>query len=1255
MDWLAGKVSKLRSSGGNGTDFVGSSVAINGKKLRIKRVLGEGGFGIVYSAIDTDGGQFAVKRMLGAAPDQIVAIEREIKCMSRVKQGAHKHILSLLGVAQFPASTGTPADFQLLMELCPGGHLGELTKQRDLSPAEVVVLFKECSSAVSFLHSLDPPIIHRDIKVENFLLDANGTVKLCDFGSAATTVVNPALLTFTQISAAEEEMKQNTTPQNRAPEMLDMHCGKIVGPLSDVWALGCVLYSLCFRQHPFEDAAVLSIINVKFSLPESSNYTALYPVLQSILVADPVQRPTAQALLTQLDGLDDVIPGVRTVNPLNFLSDASSASGSSAGSGASTPGGNERRDGSFFSRAMGGAGSLMSKARDKAAAQAGALRNRLATVAGASRLDTHRHGGPARDLDLTYICPRIMAMAAPGSCVGHDCGALSAFFLEQHPEQCLVVDVGDRADTYDPSKLLGCKVVQRGWVAGQTPALKRLYVACREIDEFLTDKSGTGNGRNVVAIHCTTGRSDTGLMVAAYLAFARLGRAADVVRLYHLKRMVDGKRVITPSQLRYVQYMQRIANGKAPHRRALHLTKLVLESIPMFNARGTGCRPSVEIYQSGKLCKVVPERTGDGTDGDDGTDVRSYSNKPGAKAVLSLDVDVVGDVRIVVLHEYTMLGHVSTAEMFSFAFHTGFVSDQGLTLMRSEIDDVAKKTAKFDANFGVRIEASIINKQLKKAQPWEAPGNGNGVVGSSVGAMQTCFFSPDEANAFVKDFESTRRAYSDGLRHSTSDGSNGLEPADETNCFSDDEDDMADATPLSPHHHRPATSAPKPPAASGAPPASGGLDALLDFGGSSTASTESTPTAAAGVSDSADLLGIFGTGSSSGGGAASDSGSAMGAGARGDLLGDGGATDLLGGLGGLSMSTAPPAAPLQSDLLGGTTHTASKTPTSADPFGAFALSSSSAPTQAPTAGVGAGLGSSDPFGAFNTSSAGSHGMGSAGTPSSAGNSRNILMNDFLAGGATTPGGTGVSVPSPMQPTPVRAASVPTRTASNNSVGSSADPFGGLFVAPSAASPTTTSAPAMLSTTSQRGTSTGAKVGGISPPIMSQTSKSTAAAAAAPPPAATTVQPSRPQVTPAATTVKKSTGTASGGFEFDLFGSKKKEVEAPRTMREMRTERRMENEDPDKIRVEEWADGKKQNIRTLLASLTDILWEGARWKPVTLGDIVAANKVKRAYQKACLIVHPDRAGSGPHANLAREIFIEVSHAYKLWEDQGGKDL
>lgn len=220
---------------------------------------------------------------------------------------------------------------QLLMELCPGGHLGELTRQRDLSPAEVVVLLKQCSSAVAHLHNLDPPIIHRDIKVENFLIDGNGTVKLCDFGSVAATVVNPSLLTFAQITAAEEEIKQNTTPQNRAPEMLDMHCGKIIGPLSDVWALGCVLYSLCFRQHPFEDAAVLSIINVKYSLPETSNYTALYPMLQSILVADPGQRPTAPALCKQLEGMDDVIPGVLTVNPLNFLAHASSGSGSSAG------------------------------------------------------------------------------------------------------------------------------------------------------------------------------------------------------------------------------------------------------------------------------------------------------------------------------------------------------------------------------------------------------------------------------------------------------------------------------------------------------------------------------------------------------------------------------------------------------------------------------------------------------------------------------------------------------------------------------------------------------------------------------------------------------------------------------------------------------------------------------------------------------------------------------------------------------------
>ena len=55
----------------------------------------------------------------------------------------------------------------------------------------------------------------------------------------------------------EEEIARFTTPMYRAPEMVDVWSNSPVGPAGDVWALGCLLFQLCFHSHPFEDGAKL--------------------------------------------------------------------------------------------------------------------------------------------------------------------------------------------------------------------------------------------------------------------------------------------------------------------------------------------------------------------------------------------------------------------------------------------------------------------------------------------------------------------------------------------------------------------------------------------------------------------------------------------------------------------------------------------------------------------------------------------------------------------------------------------------------------------------------------------------------------------------------------------------------------------------------------------------------------------------------------------------------------------------------------
>lgn len=122
--------------------------------------------------------------------------------------------------------------------------------------------------------------------------------------------------------------------------------------------------------------------------------------------------------------------------------------------------------------------------------------------------------------------------------------------------------------------------------------------------------------------------------------------------------------------------------------------------------------------------------------------------------------------------------------------------------------------------------------------------------------------------------------------------------------------------------------------------------------------------------------------------------------------------------------------------------------------------------------------------------------------------------------------------------------------------------------------------------------------------------------------------------------------AFGNLLGDKF-KKPQEAEKNKSLASMNRESRVKTEDPVKIAVEAWVEGKEKNVRALLSSLQNILWPGANWKPVSMATLMDNNQVKKAYQKACLLVHPDKVVKGDHEQLAHEIFIELTQAYDLF--------
>ena len=156
--------------------------------------------------------------------------------------------------------------------------------------SKVLKIFCDVCEAVAKLHGLKPPVIHRDLKVENILVSEPDTYVLCDFGSATYYEVNN-LSSPTARAMVEEEIKKYTTLSYRSPEMIDLYSGKSITTKSDIWALGCLLYKLCFFTLPFGESS-LAIQNGEFTIPDNSRYSpGLHALIRYLLEPDPVKRP----------------------------------------------------------------------------------------------------------------------------------------------------------------------------------------------------------------------------------------------------------------------------------------------------------------------------------------------------------------------------------------------------------------------------------------------------------------------------------------------------------------------------------------------------------------------------------------------------------------------------------------------------------------------------------------------------------------------------------------------------------------------------------------------------------------------------------------------------------------------------------------------------------------------------------------------------------------------------------------------------